>query len=248
MEAFGSTDIGCVRTNNEDYYLVAPSINLFLVADGMGGARAGEVASKLAADTLWEMVYKSEGAADIGLLERAFVEANSRVVEAAAEDFGKQGMGTTMTAALATNEEISICHVGDSRFYEFRNGELTSITNDQTWVNEVGRRLGIAEEALRKHPMRHVLTMAIGVTDDVQIQTYTRKTEPDALYMLSSDGLHGVLKNPDMVSVLSESGVLEDKCRRLIDLARAKGGPDNITVVLFRVRPDDSQLRSTMGG
>jgi len=215
----------------------------------MGGARAGEVASKLAADTLWELVYKHEGAADLALLERAFLEANTRVVEAAAADYGKQGMGTTMTAAIATNDEISICHVGDSRFYEFRAGELNQVTSDQTWVNEVGRRLGLGDEALRKHPMRHVLTMAIGVTDDVQVQSYTRKTEPETLYMLSSDGLHGVLKAPDIAGVLDSAGVLEDKCRKLIDLAKDKGGPDNITVVLFRVRPtDESQLRSTMGG
>jgi protein phosphatase len=234
IEAYGASDPGCVRTNNEDYFLVAPSIGLYLVADGMGGAQAGEHASKLASETVWEIIYQRDGPVDPEILVQSFHEANRRVMEAAAADPDMEGMGTTLVAVVDQGGELLIASVGDSRAYVFQNGELSTITEDQTWVNEVGRRLGIDEEALKAHPMRHVLTMAIGVSEQLRVHTYHVRPSPGTYVLLCSDGLHGVATPEDIVETLSENGILEEKCRKLIALARERGGPDNITVVLLR--------------
>jgi len=234
IEAFGASDPGCVRSNNEDYYLVAPSIGLYIVADGMGGAQAGEHASKLAAETLWEVVYQNADGADAGVLVDAFHEANRRVMEAASADPSLEGMGTTLVAALAKNGDLLIASVGDSRVYLFEQGTLSTITEDQTWVNEVGRRLGIDEESLKAHPMRHVLTMAIGVSDQLRVHTYLIRPSPGTQVLLCSDGLHGVAPENDLREILASDAPLEKKCQDLIASARANGGPDNITAVLLK--------------
>jgi len=234
IEAYGASDPGCVRGNNEDYYLVAPSIGLYVVADGMGGAQAGEHASKLAAETLWEIVYQDKGAMDIAGLEAAFEEANRRVMQAAATDPALEGMGTTLVAAIERPDALIIASVGDSRLYLFDKGELRAVTEDQTWVNEVGRRLGLKEEALKTHPMRHVLTMAVGVSQQLRVNKYSLEKVPETQMLLCSDGLHGVVSEDIIRQVLSSSDSSETKCQSLIDAARANGGPDNITVVLLK--------------
>lgn len=238
IEAFGASDPGCVRGNNEDYYLVAPSIGLYVVADGMGGAQAGEHASKLAAETLWEIVYENSSAADTEaaarMLIEAFQEANRRVMDAASSDPSLEGMGTTMVAALSKNGDLLIASVGDSRVYLYESGTLSTITEDQTWVNEVGRRLGIDEESLKTHPMRHVLTMAIGVSDQLRVHTYLLRPSSGTQILLCSDGLHGVANEDDLKRALSSDVSLEAKCQELIAAARARGGPDNITAVLLK--------------
>jgi protein phosphatase len=143
-------------------------------------------------------------------------------------------MGTTLVAALESGPDLLIASVGDSRAYVYEGSELTSITEDQTWVHEVGRRLGIDEKSLRTHPMRHVLTMAIGVSPELRVHSYALKPEAGTLILLSSDGLHGVVEPTIMANALSGNGSLEGKCRRLIEAARQAGGPDNITALLLR--------------
>lgn len=234
LEAFGASDPGCVRANNEDYYLLAPSLGLYAVADGMGGAQAGEQASKLATETLWEVIHGARNGAGVELLVKAFQEANSKVMQAASNDTALEGMGTTMVAALAKDGDLWIASVGDSRAYIFDHGELRAITEDQTWVNEVGRRLGIDEGTLKNHPMRHVLTMAIGVSEQLRVLTYQVKPQPGTMVLLCSDGLHGVALEEEMRSVLGTNGSLESKCEALIEAAKEHGGPDNITAVLIR--------------
>jgi len=234
LEAFGASDPGCVRANNEDYYLIAPSIGLYVVADGMGGAQAGEHASKLATETLLEEVFQKTGNTSAEMLVEAFREANQRVMDAASEDPTLEGMGTTMVAALSTEEDLLIASVGDSRAYLFEDGELHAITEDQTWVNEVGRRLGIDEETLRNHPMRHVLTMAIGVSEQLRVFTYLVKPTPGMMVLLCSDGLHCVALEGEMRDVLVSNTTLEAKCKALIEAAKDRGGPDNITAVLLK--------------
>lgn len=233
FEAVGLSDPGCIRTNNEDYYLLAPPLDLYLVADGMGGAQAGEQASKLAGDTVAEYVWKS-GQVSGGVLLEAFHEANRRVLRAAEDDPNLHGMGTTLTAGWKIGEEFLVANVGDSRAYIFQNGQLEQITEDQTWVNEIGRRLGLPEETLKTHSMRHVLTMAIGVSDTLRIHSYAVPVNPGALFLLSSDGLHGVVTPDKIASILSGEGTLDEKCQILVAEARAAGGPDNITAVLLR--------------
>src|SRR5712691_9036687 len=143
IEAFGASDPGCVRSNNEDYYLLSPSLGLYLVADGMGGAQAGEHASKLAVETVWEAVYANGTPVDSEKLVKAFEEANRRVMEAAAADPSMEGMGTTLVAAAEVGSDLLIASVGDSRVYSYEKDKLLAVTEDQTWVNEVGRRLGL---------------------------------------------------------------------------------------------------------
>ncbi|HXA66988.1 MAG TPA: protein phosphatase 2C domain-containing protein [Bryobacteraceae bacterium] len=233
LEAFGVSDPGCVRNNNEDCYLLSPQTGLYVVADGMGGAQAGEHASLLAVETLADVIAKAEQTGP-EMLARAFQEANNRVMSAAASDASLEGMGTTLVAALESGPEVLIASVGDSRAYVYQGGELIVVTEDQTWVHEVGRRLGIDETSLRTHPMRHVLTMAIGVSPELRVHSYALKPHPGDQILLSSDGLHGVVDATVIERALAGNGNLESKCRRLIEAARQAGGPDNITVVLLR--------------
>jgi protein phosphatase len=236
IEAYGLSDPGCVRTNNEDYYLIASSLNLYLVADGMGGAAAGEHASKLAGDTVAEYVWKA-GETSGEVLLQAIAEANRRVLHEAEADPAYQGMGTTLTVAWRVGDELLLANVGDSRAYLYHRGQLHIITEDQTWVNEVGRRLGINEEALKVHPMRHVLTMAIGVSDTLRIHSYAVPLEGGSQFLLCSDGLHGVVDSRIIGETLSGPGTLESKCQALVEAAKNAGGPDNITAVLLSVSP-----------
>lgn len=240
IEAFGASDPGCVRANNEDYYLVEPSLGLYLVADGMGGAQAGEYASRLAAETVRDLIRNNPGlrnhtgpAVSDGLLD-AFAEANQRVMQAAEADPGMEGMGTTLVAALQRGDDLLIASVGDSRAYLFEQGRLQQVTEDQTWVNEVGRRLGLEEAMLKNHPMRHVLTMAVGVSDQLRVHSYQLQPSPGVQLLLCTDGLHGVASQDQIEKALASDASLEAKCRQLIASARAQGGPDNITAVLLR--------------
>jgi protein phosphatase len=145
-------------------------------------------------------------------------------------------MGTTLVAALDLTEGFSIASVGDSRAYVLDGGGLRIITDDQTWVNEIGRPLGLDEESLRNHPMRHVLTMAIGASAPLTVNYYSLPLQPGDLVMLCSDGLHGVLEPPEIEQILQKgrAGDLEEACQELIAAAKAAGGPDNVTAVLVR--------------
>jgi protein phosphatase len=236
LEAYALSDKGCVRSNNEDYCLIDPERGLFILADGMGGARAGEQASRIAVETVAETV-RSAGAPDSQVLIRATEEANRRVIDAAHGDPSLEGMGTTLVAALEVDGELAITSVGDSRAYVLDDGGLHVITEDQTWVNEVGRPLGLDEESLRHHPMRHVLTMAIGASSPLTINHYRLPLKRNELVLICSDGLHGVLEAPEIENLLSPArhgGTLEASCKDLIDAAKKAGGPDNVTTVLMR--------------
>jgi serine/threonine protein phosphatase PrpC len=235
LEAFAMSDKGCVRSNNEDYCLIEPELGLYVLADGMGGAKAGEKASRMAVDTVAEIVH-SAPQLDSQVLLTAVEEANKRVLTAAHSDPGLEGMGTTLVAALDLAEGFSIASVGDSRAYLLDDHGLRVITDDQTWVNEVGRPLGLDEESLRNHPMRHVLTMAIGASTPLTVNYYCVRLQDGALVLLCSDGLHGVLELSEMEQILERgrAGQLEESCTELIAAAKAAGGPDNVTVVLVR--------------
>ena len=255
LEAYALSDKGCVRSNNEDYCLVQPDLGLYILADGMGGAKAGERASRLAVDTVAETVT-SAGRRDSQVLLSAVEEANRKVLAAANSDPNMEGMGTTLVAALETEDGLAIASVGDSRAYILDEKGLRVITQDQTWVNDVGRPLGLDEESLRSHPMRHVLTMAIGAGTPLAINYYLVRPAPAALLLICSDGLHGVVDRTRMEEILRAHGngndSLEQKCQRLIEEAKNAGGPDNITAVLMRTpgkqeQPDaEEPARSTL--
>jgi len=236
LESAALSDKGCIRSNNEDYCLVRPQLGLYVLADGMGGAKAGECASRLAVDTVAEIVERAPQR-DSQILITAVEEANRRVLEAAHSDPSLEGMGTTLVVALEIDGDFSIASVGDSRAYLLDERGLRPITDDQTWVNEVGRPLGLDEASLRNHPMRHVLTMAIGASSPLAVNYYSVGMKPGSLVLMCSDGLHGVVDGPQMERILqgSRNGVtLEESCRRLIEAAKDAGGPDNVTAVLVR--------------
>jgi protein phosphatase len=235
LEAFAMSDKGCVRSNNEDYCLIEPERGLYVLADGMGGAKAGERASRLAVDTVVEIVNAAPRL-DSQVLLTAVEEANRRVLAAAHSDPLLEGMGTTLVAALDLMDGFSIASVGDSRAYVLDDSGLRVITDDQTWVNEIGRPLGLDEESLRNHPMRHVLTMAIGASAPLTVNYYSFPLQAGALVLLCSDGLHGVLEPPELEQILRKgrAGQLEEACAELIAAAKAAGGPDNVTAVLVR--------------
>jgi serine/threonine protein phosphatase PrpC len=235
LEVFGLSDKGRVRQNNEDYFIIDTQLGLYLVADGMGGARAGERASRLAAETVRDHIRRI-GHPSPETLVRAFEEANLAVLRAAGGDKEFEGMGTTLVAVLETGQDLCVASVGDSRAYLYDAPALIPITEDQTWVQEVGRRLGIDEASLRKHPMRHVLTMAIGITEDLRIHSYQVQLKPGNMILLSSDGLHGVVEAEALCQVLCSGDSLEQKCRLLVQAALDRGAPDNVTVVLLQAQ------------
>jgi protein phosphatase len=235
MQCYGLSDPGRVRKNNEDFLLVDDRHNLYIVADGMGGAQAGETASRLAAETVLE-VMKHRVDPKLRDLEEAFVEANERVKQTAAQDLSLEGMGTTLVGLLEDGDSMHIASVGDSRIYAYHDQRLESLMEDQTWVNEVGRRLGIDEEALKRHPMRHVLTMAIGVGNPLRINSRTIPRVPGMQLLLCSDGLHGVVPAETISRILGdEAKGLQEKAEELVEAARNAGGPDNITVLILQV-------------
>jgi PPM family protein phosphatase len=236
LESFALSDPGCVRGNNEDYCLVRPEIGLYALADGMGGAKAGEQASRLAVETV-EHVVDSAPRRDSQALLRAVEEANQRVLQASQSDPQLEGMGTTLVVALESGDSLDIASVGDSRAYLLDEDGFRAITDDQTWVNEVGRPLGLDENSLRTHPLRHVLTMAIGAASPLTVNYYSVRLKQRSLVLICSDGLHGVVDGWELEQILQGSrdgASLEDGCRRLIEAAKEAGGPDNITAVLLR--------------
>jgi protein phosphatase len=234
LEAHALTDPGKVRTSNQDCFRIVPELGLFLLADGMGGARGGERASRLTVDAVADVISRTPGR-DAATLLAAVEEANRRVHAEASADPRLDGMGTTLVAALETGEnDLAIASVGDSRAYLLHAGHLKVITQDQTWVQEVGRPLGLDEETLRKHPMRHVLTMAVGVGSNVRVRYYAVQLALGDMLMICSDGLHGVVSEAQVEEILTAASPLEQKCTELVNAAHASGSPDNVTVLLIR--------------
>jgi len=239
LEAFGLSDPGCVRSNNEDYFISDSEAGIFILADGMGGANAGEYASRLSAETLYEYLLNPANRDAPEALEQGFVQVNSAVRQAAGGNPDLEGMGTTLLVARATRkigeERLHISSVGDSRAYLCSNGTLSLLTQDQTWVAEVGARLGLSDDALKKHPMRHVLTMAVGSTDELRVFSRSVEMKLSDQILLCSDGLHGVLTEKTLGETLHSEKTLPEKCHYLVEAAKSAGGPDNVTVVLIQL-------------
>jgi protein phosphatase len=243
LEAFGLSDPGCVRSNNEDYFISDSEAGIFILADGMGGANAGEYASRLSAETLYEYLLNPANRDAPEALEQGFLQVNSAVRQAAGGNPELEGMGTTLLVARLTRNIgegcLHIASVGDSRAYlcsyDGSDGALSLLTQDQTWVAEVGARLGLSDEALKKHPMRHVLTMAVGSTDELRVFSRSVEMKPSDQILLCSDGLHGVLNEKTLGETLHSEKTLPEKCHYLVEAAKSAGGPDNVTVVLIQL-------------
>jgi protein phosphatase len=236
LEAFGLSDPGSVRSNNEDYFISDSESGIFILADGMGGANAGEYASHLSAELLYEFLLNGADQPGLETLEQGFLEANWAVREAAQTNAQLSGMGTTLVVARDIGESrLQIGSVGDSRAYHCSGGVLSTLTQDQTWVAEVGARLGLSEEALKKHPMRHVLTMAVGSTEELRMFSCIVQLQPGDSVLLCSDGLHGVVSEKILSETLDSEKTLPEKCHYLVEAAKSEGGPDNVTVILIQL-------------
>ncbi len=238
MEFAAMTDIGRQRKNNEDSYFVYKNKSLSggMVADGMGGENAGEVASKMASDIIKQYIICNyspdmDYMAIAELIRTAFFTANREIYKKAQTD-GFSGMGTTATLALVYEGKLIISHIGDSRCYLYSDGKMKQITNDHSYVGELVRRGQISERDALNHPNRNLITRALG-TDvilkvDMNIVSYSGET-----VLLCSDGLTNMLSDEQMADIIKNSGSYETAIENMIQLANKKGGRDNITVIIF---------------
>jgi PPM family protein phosphatase len=246
--AAGVTDTGRRRLRNEDAFICEPP--LFAVADGMGGARAGEIAARLAAAALEEAGSRARG--EKGLAD-LIVEANRRIWERAVTDPATAGMGTTVTAALvdAAQGTVAIGHVGDSRAYLLRDGALEQLTTDHSLVAELVQSGVLTPEEAERHPQRSAITRALGTEPTVDVEVFTVAGEPGDLFLVCSDGLPVMLSDADVVAALEAAGRDPTAAAEaLVAAANTRGGEDNITVVLFELvegdAPEGEALAVTM--
>jgi len=226
------TDTGRQRSENEDSLFVRAPI--FVVADGMGGAQAGEVASKTAADAFDRDLPEGPPGP---FLRETIEEANRRINELARADPSKAGMGTTITAAIvdAQAEEVGIGHVGDSRAYRLRRGKLERLTRDHSLVEEMRRKGQITDAQAEDHPQRSIITRALGPEPDVEVDLQTVPASPGDLFLLCSDGLTTMVSEDRIGAVLTAAGSMREAVRTLVDEANGAGGRDNITALAFRL-------------
>jgi PPM family protein phosphatase len=237
--AAATTDTGRRRRANEDAYVCRPP--LFAVADGMGGARAGEVAAQLAAAALEEAATETKGEKGIAAL---IEEANRRIWERAVADPATSGMGTTVTAALVdeTTGEVAIGHVGDSRAYLLRGGSLEQLTTDHSLVAELVQSGVLTPEEAERHPQRSAITRALGTEPSVRVETFTVAAERGDLFLLCSDGLSAMLDDDEVAAAIERAGGEPARAGdALIAAANDHGGEDNITVVLFELVEGDPE-------
>ena len=250
LEASGATDVGMKRRLNEDVFVVDSDAGMYLVADGMGGHAAGEVASRVAtdeilrafkegpndADETWPEHWDTDRSATANLIVDAIIAGHHRVTMAMNKDAELKGMGTTVVGAvhLPGDGKIVICHVGDSRGYRYRRGGLSLLTSDHSWVHEQVEAGFLTEEAARTHPLKNVVTQALGGNSEPKVDVLEDEIDQDDTYLLCSDGLNSMLTDAEIAAVLETGGSLDETCNRLISEANERGGNDNISVVLMR--------------
>lgn len=250
LESFGATDVGMKRRLNEDVFVLDDEAGLYLVADGMGGHAAGEVASRVATDEIlrtfkggpndanetWPEHWNTDLSAAANLIVDSIVAGHRRVTMAMNKDSELKGMGTTVVVAvhLPGAGKLVICHVGDSRAYRYRNGDLKLLTSDHSWVHEQVEAGFLTEEAARTHPLKNVVTQALGGNSEPRVDVLEEQIHEDDLYLLCSDGLNSMLTDDEIAAVLETGSSLDETCSRLIAEANERGGNDNISVVLLR--------------
>jgi len=231
-EQYSGTDTGRQRRANEDAMLArAP---LFVVADGMGGAQAGEVASRIAVESFRRALPEDNGDHERALSDR-IAEANARIHELSQNNAAQAGMGTTLTAIYVGEHAVSLAHVGDSRAYRLRDGELTRLTEDHSLVDELIRQGRLTPAEAQDHPQRSVITRALGPEPTVQPDTYSHAARAGDIYLVCSDGLTTMVSEQELAAIVSGSADLRAAGEALVRAANEAGGRDNITVILFRL-------------
>ena len=249
VEQAGRTDVGRQLTANEDSLVVRPP--LFAVADGMGGAKAGEVASAVAVEAVEEA--RESGDPPEARLAGIVRDANRRIYDLAVADESRRGMGTTLTLAMVHGDEVSLAHVGDSRAYRLRENGLEQLTRDHSLVAELERSGQITAEAAEHHPQRSIITRALGPEPDVEVDTYTLAGREGDVFLICSDGLTSMISDDEVSSILRSAGSLDEAADTLVRAANQSGGKDNITVILFRLgegeaREEAADSQDTMVG
>jgi serine/threonine protein phosphatase PrpC len=242
LVAAGVTDVGQVRDGNEDGFLdEARRLNLVAVADGMGGHRGGEVASATALEALRRAMASGQALPD------AIEGANDAVLEKSGSDYQLQGMGTTLTAGtLGTDGNMLIGHVGDSRAYLLRDGQLTQITDDHSLVEEMVRGGELTPEQAESHPQRSIITRALGIDPAVDVDVYPVELRPGDRILLCSDGLTTMVRTDEIEEILAAEPDARRAAQRLVDAANAAGGEDNITALVVEVVEDDHNATATV--
>lgn len=250
ISAAAASDTGLRRKDNEDSFAARSELGLYIVADGMGGHVAGEVASRLAVEVIesfvrdtrdadanqtWPFPYDPGLSLDGNRLKAAFRLANRRIARAMAEDETLKGMATTAAAVLISTGAPVVAHVGDSRVYRWRKGNLEQITQDHSWVNEQVRAGVMSDADARRHPWRNVVTRALSGGEDPDVDVMEVPFETGDRVLVCSDGLSGVVSREALETIVGSTDDLNAICRALIDAANDAGGPDNITVAMLRV-------------
>jgi len=246
-----TSDPGLKRTSNEDSYSTRPDVGLFVVADGMGGHVAGEVASRVAVEAIEAFIQETAGAdrnrtwpfpfdpsisLEANRLRAAFRLANRKIASAIADSQDLRGMATTASAVLLGARSASVAHVGDSRVYVLRDGTLQQITHDHSWVEEQVRAGTLTPTAARQHPWRNVVTRALSGGEDPEVDVTDISPKPGERYLLCSDGLFTVVADSHIAEILGGQGVpLESIARSLVAAANEGGGPDNITALILQI-------------
>jgi protein phosphatase len=246
--ASGLSDVGVIRSHNEDCFDIDPALRVFVVADGMGGHSHGEIASRIAVEAIRDVIAKTadEDATlpfeldprlrrHANRLKAAIRIAHDRVLKAIRQDSALHGMGTTVVGMILDGDTAAIAHVGDSRCYRLRDGKLELLTQDHTWVNEQVVAGFLSEEQARVHPLKNVVTRALGGDAEVEVDVREWKVAPGDLFLLCSDGLTTMLNDHDILDRLRGIERLEDACGRLVRDANSRGGYDNVSVVLVRI-------------
>jgi len=243
-EVFGvhiitKSDVGKLRKNNEDFvYAAKPEEgigSLFLVADGMGGTNAGEVASHTAAETFIAYCKENQTTETLDLLVGGLVSANKEVYEKSFREDQYAEMGTTMVVGKIVEKKLYLAYIGDSRGYLFHNGALTQLTTDHSYVMELVRMGNITLEEAKIHPKRNLITRAIGVAENLEVDTIMANLEKNDVVLLCTDGLTTIVSDEEIHEILLQSLSLEKQGQALISLANEKGGQDNISVVLVHI-------------
>src|SRR5580704_9451659 len=232
-EHVARTDTGHQRATNEDSHLERAPV--FVVADGMGGAQAGEVASQLAVTQFTDELPGQDGDGAEQRLALAVRKANAEIHALSETDVRRAGMGTTLTAAYVGRGEVSFAHVGDSRAYRLRRGELERITEDHSLVEELLRRGRLTEEEAEEHPQRSIITRALGPEPEVEVDTVTVAAQDGDVYLICSDGLTSMVGEAAIGAILRDAPDITTAAEQLVSAALDAGGRDNVTVVLFRV-------------
>ena len=239
VEQYSITDVGRQRSANEDALFARPDAGLFAVADGMGGARAGEVAAKAAVEELDGL--EAQKAIGEGELAAVVERANKRIYELSQGDESLAGMGTTMTSIAVGDGEIAIAHVGDSRAYRFRDGELERLTHDHSLVDEMVRAGRLTPEEAEVHPQRSIITRALGPEAQVEVERMTYPARAGDVYLICSDGLTTMVPEADLAANLRGRSSLRQAAEELVRAANEAGGRDNVTVIVFKLGEEGEQ-------